>query len=317
MGPVGADEKDMPAPTGFWRQFAFVFRRVRAHSVPREPATGFLSGEERWRPRTWARFRHAVLVHLRAEGAHSLGDLVADPPEVLGLPLSGQELTAVLESCRRRGLVARLDQGAGSGPLGSEDEWTITDEGRRATRHPVAWLLDHMSPLVKLVGVLLPLAAALGLIKLLDAEDVEASSVLLTATALAMVMGVAIWLYPRLNGSKARRAVAVDWVRWRRERPSLREKAEARFPGKWTLLASVGFVAAVLTAVLFPGLGWWMLPLFLPAYLCWLPLYLWMTRWDEIEMGERDWKRSEAAAEAMEELDARRAARPHAPSDVV
>jgi hypothetical protein len=303
------------ARLGLLREMVFVFRRVRADSVPREPAGRLLPEEERWRPRTWARFRRVVLVHLRDEGAHSLDELVADPPGVLGLPLSSQELTAVLESCRRRGLVARLDPGAGSGSLGPDDEWMITDEGRRLTRHSAAWALDHAGRLLNLVVALIPLAAIVGLSKLLDTGEVDViPALLLVAVALVAGMAIAIWLRPRLNGSRARRAVALDWIRWQRERPTLQEKALEGFPGRWAIGALVAFGAGLLVLGFFPGLDWLA---FVPFYLSGLPIYAWLTRWDEIESDRRDWERSEAAAAAAEELQARAAGRRHAPSNVV
>ncbi len=122
---------------GFWGRFA----QIRAS---REPPRALLPEDERdWRPATWRHFRFVLIRHLQDEGAHSLDELVREPPAVLGLELNRRELKAAIDSARRREEIVELPRPAGSPPRTAE--WVVTDRGRKATAHALPWLFEQGS----------------------------------------------------------------------------------------------------------------------------------------------------------------------------
>ena len=293
---------------GFLDRTLLLTRRLQVRGAPREPAARLLPQEEIWRPLTWAHFRYVVLRHLRVEGAHTLDDLACEPPEVLGLSLSRQELIAVLESCRRRSLVARLDPSSNAGPLAAEDEWIVTADGRRASRPAISWFFAHAGR-VSTAGLTL-ITSVVGIlgIRLSLGHDAEASVLALAfviASAFLIVMWIVVLLRHRSSGERGRRIVASDWSRWGREVPGLRVKAFRKFPWKWFSLGLVAAAGAIAALLVLPALGAHVLPLllvFAPAYLLMIPVFLWTSRWDEIESWGRDQRRAIVLGEALRDL---------------
>ncbi|HWA55157.1 MAG TPA: hypothetical protein VG816_13395 [Solirubrobacterales bacterium] len=216
------------------------------------------------------------MCHLRAEGAHSLSELERNPPEVLGLALSRRELLAVLESCRRHGLVARL--GPGAGALAAQDEWIATEEGRRAARPAVSWFLSHVGQiLVATFGGVASLFAFLHL----DGEAGFSTAILL-AVGIASVSWAVIRFRRVSSGDRGGKVVAEDWQRWGRERWSLRAVALKRFPWKWLLLYLVAITIGV--ALSSTGLGGgalWIATIVGTAFL--IPVFSWADRWNDVK----------------------------------
>lgn len=282
--------------------------RLYVRGAPREPAERLLPPEEIWRPLTWTHFRYVVLQHLRVEGAHTLDDLANEPPEVLGLSLSRQELIAVLESCRRHGLISRLDPSSGAGVLTADDEWIITSTGLRATQPAVPWFLSHAGRASKTALTLITSAVGILGISLSlrpDAEVYALTVAFVIAVAFLIVMWIVVLLRHRSSGERGRRAVGNDWSRWGREVPELRAKAFKGFPWKWSSLALLAAGAATVALLALPGLDdqvFALLLVFVPAYLLMIPVFLWTGRWDEIESWGRDQRRAVVLDEAIRDL---------------
>ena len=272
----------------FFARYAAIKRRLRALEASREPAARLLPAGEHWRPRTWAHFRYIVLGHLQVEGAHSLRDLAGDPPEVLGQPLSSRELRAVLESCRRHGFVARLDPGSASGALLPDDEWTVTNEGRRATRPAVPWFLGHAGRASRPIASVV--AALVGILGISLTTGRGVGGVADDALRLALVLGIVFWvvvlLRHRLSGGRGGRVVAEDWARWQHERPDLMAVAFKRIPWKSLLLALATLTIGIVAVAWVPGVDEKARALMfvaIPAWLFMLPVLYWASRWNEIE----------------------------------
>jgi hypothetical protein len=290
---------------GLIARTAEVWRRTRVLELSHEPAARLLPPGERWRPRTWAHFRYVVLGHLQVEGAHSLAELERNSPEVLGLALSGRELQAVLESCRRRGFVARLDPGAGA--LKPHDEWIATEGGRRAARPAIPWFLGHAGRVsVAMFGTVVSLVGLLGI--RLSGET--SSKVFAIGFPVAMGLGIAfwaiVWFRHRSSGGRGGRVVAEDWLRWRHERQALRAVAFKRFPWKWLFLS----LAAATTGL---GLGVTghddaLVVALILGYLFFIPVFFWTGRWSEIESSGRNAHLDAVIGEAIREIEERQSA---------
>jgi len=216
---------------------------------PREPAARGLPVEENWRPRTWAHFRYLVLRQLHKQGAHTIAQLAGNPPETLGLPLNRRELTAVLESARRRRLITRLDPDTGTGPITPADEWVLTGQGRSAIRGAAPWLFGQAGRL-RVLAPLLTIAGGLGAWKVLAEWAGQGGG----TTILALVIGAifalefillgGMTLRSRSTGEDAHSFVAKDWKRWEREKPELHRIASEGFP--WIPLALILALAMLL-----------------------------------------------------------------------
>ncbi len=229
---------------------------------------------EHWRPRTWTHFRYVLLSHLRAEGAHSLSELERNPPEVLGLALSRRELLAVLESCRRHGLVARL--GPGAGALTAQDEWIATEEGHRAARPAVSWFLSHVGQIL-----LATFGGAVSLVALLRLSGEAGAAAILFAVGLGIVSWAVIRFRRISSGDRAGKVVAEDWQRWGRERWGLRAVALKRFPWKWLFLYLVAITIGIgLNEI---GLGGALLIATIVGTTFLLPVFSWADRWRDVE----------------------------------
>jgi len=250
-----------------------------------------------------------VLAHLQVEGGHKLTELACDPPEVLGLQLSRQELNAVLESCRRRGFIVRLDPSSGSGPVTPGDEWVVNAEGRRATRPAIPWFLGHagrvsmatLTAAASLIGIL-GISLTLGR----DAKDSVGGLAFVLVSAFVLVMWIVALLRDRSNGARGRRIVASDWSRWKRERPGLYAKAFKRFPWRWLSLAIATLVIAIAVVVWTPGLdedNTALMLVFGPPYLLMIPVFFWSNRWNEIESWGRNQRTDAIVAETLSELN--------------
>ena len=206
-----------------------------ASSPPREPAAQGLPRGERWSPRTWAHFRYLVLQRLHEKGAHTVAELTADPPKPLGFPLDEQELTAVLESARRRRLITRLDPDSGTGPVTPTDEWIVTDRGRSAIGGVTPWLFGQAARL-RTFAPLLTIAGALGAWQFLgdwarhgDSKTI-AWLVMGTLLGLEAVLIGGVMVRSRKTGADAQSLVAKDWKRWATENPEGHRVAMESFP---------------------------------------------------------------------------------------
>ncbi len=250
---------------------------VALASVSREPARHLLpKSEDRWRTATWRHFRFVLIRHLHIEGAHSLGELVQDPPQVLGLPLNRQELSAVIDSAYRRGEVEELQQ---ANAPGRQTRWIITEKGQKATSHWLSWMLSQGSTFRVWVA---PVATTLSVFGI-GASQVSGLS--LGALAIfSVLIGLAVWIGAAIrsvtSGYAAGRRVARDWHRWGEERPNAYRLVFRPFPWR---RAAVGVIAAALGIWAFQvnqslGVGFVAV-----GAICFITVLAWKERWASLE----------------------------------
>jgi len=255
----------------FWGRFALI-------RASREPARALLPEDERaWRQATWRHFRFVLIRHLQTEGAHSLGELVGDPPVVLGLKLNRRELKAVVDSARRREEIAELP-GAARSPR-REAEWTVTDHGKKVTAHAMPWVFSQSSQVRTWIA---PSVAALSVFGV-GVTKVQSPSIgLLVAASLAV--GLLVWLLASIrsvtSGAKAGRRVARDWSRWGREYPGWYRIAFRPFPWRSALLATAASLLGIsLFALGHEAAGY---ALAVVALVGFMRVIFWKERWDQI-----------------------------------
>jgi hypothetical protein len=272
------------------------------HQTHREPAARFLPSDEHWQPRTWTRFRYAVLKKIYDSGAHSASELYANPPTILFLPLNRAEIRATLDSARRRGLIAPLHPGAVQ--LSNREEWILTEEGRRAIRHGLPWLMEKMGGLPKSLSAIVALLGSLGLGRLVSQwfKDHDSGDVMLVVFLLVAVVVIAgsalLAARSRDTGVNTRKAVVRDWRRWAVERPQWHEIATSTFPWWWALAAVVYFFVSTFLVGLVPAIhesDFLSFLTFAPIWAVGAPLLDWYNRWDDIEAKAAEARRAEAA----------------------
>lgn len=263
-----------------------------------EPAAKLLPEDEFWSPRTWAHFRYAVLAHLGKEGAHTLDELAESPPEILGLPLSRAELAAALESARRRRLVERLD--GGLGPVDAAGEWVLTEHGKDLLRHGASDVERLAQGAIKhgeKVRSIGPILVAYGAGIVLDSAVWGLA--ILAAFLLVSFAWTAVRVGKRRSGVTPGTHLATDWTRWGLERHDLFRMATRPFPWKW-LIAAVGAFAVVTVAVgsFDPLVDHELLGALLLAiaWLPFIPVLNWTTRWSDIASEARHARVREAFA---------------------
>jgi hypothetical protein len=122
------------------------FRRLREIDVP--------SSRDEWSPRVWKAFHRQLVIELVASGAATIQELEQRQFHVLELVLDRTELTAVIESARRLGLVKALhapQRADGTKPL--DDEWAVTEEGRKRAPGALARALKGVALVPPVVAV--------------------------------------------------------------------------------------------------------------------------------------------------------------------
>lgn len=246
----------------------------------RTPAKRFLPSEESWRPRTWRHFRYALLRHLQDQGAHSLEDLTADPPEVLHLGLNRTELLAVIDSSWRKGLIRRFDTATAGGPIASRDGWAVTEDGQRTIRHGLPWIFDKLDLVPKMVSLI---AALLGTAIVGNWLRSRSETEIAIIAGFGLLAFLALFaLRSHAAGANARRAASRDWKRWQNDRPEWSKIAQRRFPW-WA--AAAPLVAVSVVVLLAKHVSGALVEQFgaLLVIFAWTPLLGWFSRWDEIE----------------------------------
>jgi len=281
-------------------------RKISERSSPPEPSQSLLSSDEdRWRRATWIHFESRLLTHLRQRGARSVDELVEDPPEVLWLALTREEVEAVVEFARRRGLVYPLGHEKRADGEHTRDEWILTEKGESATQLGFRWLRSKAGGVVKIVSLLLALLGALGVtsafgqwMRTNQSTDIIWLSGLLVAYIAIFGLAGLFTLRARTSGASRRAAAAADWVRWRHERPDWHALATRPFPWARTILAgvvTVGVPAAlvsfgvlsdrslqVVAAIIFP--------------VAFKPAMSWMKRWQTLEAKARELEKAKTEA---------------------
>jgi hypothetical protein len=245
-----------------------------------EPASRLLPAEERWHPRTWKQFRFAVLQRIHDSGAHTVAELCAAPPQLLFLPLNRTEIRAALDSARRRGLVAPLHPHPG--PLSKDDEWILTDQGRRTIRNGLPWLMEQLGGLPRYLSAIVALVGSLSLGKWIESHDGWDLAAVAVMAASALVVFGSIVLIVRSQGAGAAigRTVARDWRRWARERPEWYERATAPLPWRWLFAALAYFLGGGYLLGSVPGQSTLLATLVgLPSIALFMPVFIWYFRW--------------------------------------
>ena len=168
--------------------------------------------------------RLPILQTLHVHGAMSVDELVERPVELLQVPLNRQEIVELLDDARRHELVTTLDHERR--PDGSEidtPEWALTERGRDSLHGVAGWLARLGPRLAGVVGVFVPLGAAIGLGSALDELDVS------PLFLVGVVFGVALFAYvtlallrTHLRGAYPER-VAAHWPRLEEQHPAAHE----------------------------------------------------------------------------------------------
>jgi hypothetical protein len=295
--------------------------------IAAEPAAQYLPHGESWSPRTWKHFRFCVLRHLHDHGAHTLDELAAASPKALFLPLSRSEILAALDSARRRGEVTRLAPGAETARIAPEDEWTVTDSGRKSIRHGLSWMAGTLP---RSFGIAIALLTTFGVGKTLTGwlNHSDGATIFVVAEFSIFVLGglcaLLLLLRSRAAGVSARREVSHEWKRWAAARSEWHRIATQRFPWLWLVASVVMFLLGTLAIARFsplrhlgpqpmrighlivrdPEAPFWVLVreaiALLPFWFTAIPVYRWTQRWNRIEVQARARSAEDAAASVPE-----------------
>jgi hypothetical protein len=245
----------------------------RAHAESTVPALGreslsllpearLLPADEEWTPKTWAHFRYQLLLHIKSHGACTVEEIQAVGLEVLHLPLSREELIAVVESARRRGLVSPTGHSKAADGSPVDLEWRLTSMGRQAARSPLAWAMSSIgASLRRLLPPLAAVVTALGL----SAYATKMFTKLPWWTVALIALGFVYFAYfvmlglamrwSRRNGAGPGLAIANEWTRFQREHRDWYEAIRTPFPWRFTILCGVGAGGAVILALAVHGWG--------------------------------------------------------------
>jgi hypothetical protein len=212
-----------------------------------------LPADESWSPRTWAHFRYRLLRHLQKHGARTVEELEAESVEMLLTPLSREELIAVLESGRRRGLVEPTPHRISAVGENPGQEWQITPRGATASRSPVEWVAGSLGSGMKFLPALFGLLTAVG-VSAVVAKELHGISLfagVMLCVGLFYLLFIAIflaaWLWSRNSGATAGFLIADEWTRFERTHPDWHSKLAKPFPRrKMEIIIAVAVVGLAL-----------------------------------------------------------------------
>jgi hypothetical protein len=187
----------------------------------RPQGIGASSPRDEWSPRVWKAFRRQLLSELVERGAATIEELEQRQFHVLELALDRAELTAVVESARRHGLVKGLgDAEASEDKKLAEIEWAPTEEGRKCAQRTRQWAANKAQFFLSPVIVV---AVGSALWRLVTTQDLLLA-IIVGMVSLSLVWFAIVFLH-RYAGGAARpsRAIATQWSRHAVELPFLNQ----------------------------------------------------------------------------------------------
>jgi hypothetical protein len=189
------------------------FRRPREIDVP--------SPRDEWSPRVWKAFHRQLVIELMRGGAATIEELEQRQFHVLELALDPTELTAVIESARRLGLVKALPAAhRADGTTPPDNEWAVTEDGSK-------WAPGALARALKGVALVPPVVAIAALSQVVPLVSKQDRSVILGAAAagLLLVVVAALMLRRYVGGAAAHSAaIANEWSRHAAELPFLNRR---------------------------------------------------------------------------------------------